>query len=66
MTIENVFEAIWGTVALSATATVKLKVPDAVGVPMIVPSVDSVSPPGKAPVGTVQLYGERPPDTVSA
>lgn len=65
MTIENAFEAVWGVVALSATVTVKLKVPDAVGVPLMVPPLDNVSPPGKTPVGKVHVYGETPPDTAS-
>ena len=65
MTIEKVFEELWGVVALSASVTVKPKVPAAVGTPLMVPSVDSVSPPGKAPMDTIQLYGGRPPDPVN-
>lgn len=35
--------------ALSVTRTVKLKLPAAVGVPLIDPVANSVSPPGKDP-----------------
>ena len=45
----------------SVTFTVKLKEPDAVGVPEIVPADDNVSPPGKAPALMLQLYGVVPP-----
>jgi hypothetical protein len=45
----------------SVTLAVKLKEPDAVGVPEIVPADDNVSPPGKAPALMLQLYGVVPP-----
>jgi hypothetical protein len=45
----------------SVTLAVKLKEPDAVGVPEIVPAEDSVRPPGKAPALMLQLYGVVPP-----
>jgi hypothetical protein len=37
------------------TFTVKLNDPDAVGVPEIVPPVESVNPPGRAPELILQL-----------
>ena len=45
----------------SVTLAVKLKEPDAVGVPEIVPADDSVRPPGNAPALRLQLYGGVPP-----
>ena len=45
----------------SVTFTVKLKEPEAVGVPDMVPPKDSVRPAGKAPELTLQLYGVVPP-----
>ena len=45
----------------SVTFTVKLKEPDAVGVPETVPADDSVRPPGNAPALMLQLYGVVPP-----
>jgi hypothetical protein len=46
---ENVPEITFAGVALSPAVTVKLKVPDAVGFPMIEPAEDIVSPAGSAP-----------------
>jgi hypothetical protein len=40
---------------------VKLKEPEAVGVPEIAPVVDRVTPAGNAPELKVQLYGVVPP-----
>ena len=46
----------------SVTVTVKLEVPTAVGLPVMAPVVSfSVSPAGRVPVVTVQLYGDVPP-----
>jgi hypothetical protein len=45
----------------SVTFTVKLEVPNAVGVPDIVPPAERVSPAGKVPAETVQLNGGVPP-----
>jgi hypothetical protein len=45
----------------SVTLAVKLKEPDAVGVPEIAPAEDSVRPPGSAPELMLQLYGVVPP-----
>lgn len=50
---------------LSLTRTVKLNVPKAVGVPLIVPEVDRVSPVGSEPVLIVQLNGPVPPEVSS-
>ena len=45
----------------SITLTVKENVPDAVGVPLIWPELTSVSPAGKEPALTDQVYGAVPP-----
>ena len=49
-----------GGVLLSRTRMVKLETPVVVGVPLMVPAA-SVSPAGRVPVMTDQLYGARPP-----
>src|SRR5512134_3616853 len=46
---------------LPVTWTVKLDVPTVVGVPLIVPPVDRLSPAGRLPAETDQLYGVVPP-----
>ena len=45
--------------------TVKLLVPDAVGVPEIVPEPNSVSPEGRTPEANDQVYGLTPPVAAS-
>jgi hypothetical protein len=40
--------------------TVNVKVPDAVGVPLIAPAADSIRPAGKAPAATVNVTGPKP------
>ncbi len=58
----NDFDAVCAVgVVESVTFTVKLNEPDAVGVPEIVPPVESVTPPGNAPELTFQVYGVVPP-----
>ena len=52
--------------ALSAARTVKVLDPAAVGVPEIVPAVERVSPAGRVPLASVQVYGGVPPDAASA
>ena len=52
-------------VVASVTFTVKLKEPEAVGVPEIVPPDESVRPAGKAPALRLQLYGVVPPAAAS-
>jgi hypothetical protein len=47
--IENAFVAVIFGELLSVTVTLKLDVPRAVGVPLIVPLLDSVSPAGNVP-----------------
>jgi hypothetical protein len=47
--------------ALSVTATVKLAVPAAVGVPEITPALESVRPAGKLPVAIDHVYPGVPP-----
>jgi hypothetical protein len=39
----------------SVTFTVKLKEPEAVGVPDRIPAADNVNPPGKVPEAKLQL-----------
>jgi hypothetical protein len=51
---------------LSVTFTVKLDVPVLVGVPEITPAPDSVSPAGRAPELTDQLYAGVPPVALNA
>ena len=52
----NDFAAVCAVgVVESVTFTVKLNEPDAVGVPEIVPPVESITPPGKAPELIPQL-----------
>jgi hypothetical protein len=46
---------------LSATRTVKLDKPAAVGVPLMVPPDESVNPAGSDPDTTDQEYGAVPP-----
>lgn len=48
------------TPKLSVTLAVKLKVPRALGVPLIVPLVLSAKPVGRVPESTVQVYGVTP------
>ena len=52
---------VWSLVAVnpsaSVTTRVKSKVPVAVGVPLIAPSVASVSPGGRLPVSSAQVSG---------
>ena len=50
---------------LSATCTVKLKVPALVGVPFNVPVGLRASPSGNVPERTDQVYGDVPPEAVS-
>jgi hypothetical protein len=52
--------------AESFTCTVKLKVPVAVGVPLITPPVDKgARPVGRFPVVRLQVYGGAPPDAIN-
>ncbi len=61
---------VWAWVAVralleSTTVTVKLKVPAAVGVPVIAPVEGaSVSPGGRVPAETDQVNGAVPPSTL--
>src|SRR5271165_4368389 len=57
--------AVAGVVCESATCTVKLAVPVAVGVPEISPEVERVSPTGRLPETTDQVYGGTPPEAAS-
>jgi hypothetical protein len=57
----NGLETVCGGVPLSATCTVTFDVPALVGVPLITPALDRVTPAGSVPDVTVQLYGVVPP-----
>jgi hypothetical protein len=63
--IEVVASFVWAGLPLSLTATVKLNVPLAVGVPEMIPVVAArVSPAGRALpllLGTDQVYAGVPP-----
>src|SRR4051812_35153393 len=49
----------------SCTWTVKVAIPDVVGVPVIAPvDVPSARPPGKAPPIILKVYGDVPPEAV--
>jgi hypothetical protein len=45
----------------SVALTVKLLVPDTVGIPDIIPPDERVSPAGSDPADIVQVYGDTPP-----
>ena len=53
--MESAFVTETLVVAESVTITVKLKVPDAVGVPEITPFVPRVNPPGRVPAERDQV-----------
>lgn len=48
----------------SVTLAVKANVPSVVGVPLMRPEEESVSPGGSAPVVSPKVYGAMPPDAV--
>ena len=61
-TIERATDLVCAGLLLSVTVTVKLDVPLAVGVPEIKPDEgEMLSPAGRLPAVTDQLYGEVPP-----
>jgi hypothetical protein len=47
--------ADWGDDAESVAFTVKLKLPEAVGVPLITPAVERVNPAGSEPEAKLQV-----------
>lgn len=55
----------WGE-PLSATATVNVEVPLALGVPEITPALEIVSPTGRVPDAIDQVYPGVPPVALSA
>ena len=59
MVIDNALVAV--PLALSATCTVKLLVPAAVGVPLMTPALLKLKPAGSVPELTDQVYGVVPP-----
>jgi hypothetical protein len=48
-------------VSVSVTLMVKLNVPGALGVPLIIPGPDRLRPAGNVPVAIVNVYGGVPP-----
>jgi hypothetical protein len=65
--IDSCAVAVTGFVSLSVTATVNVKVPCFVGVPLMVPeSLSSAKPSGSAPIVTAQVIGPVPPVAASA
>ena len=58
--------AVKGGDAESATWAVKLKVPAAVGVPLMTPVAESDNPGGRVPDATDQWYGRVPLTAASA
>ena len=63
--IVNDSEAVAEPDALSVTFTVKLLDPAVVGVPEIVPSGPRLSPAGRDPPASDQVYGGLPPEAAS-
>jgi hypothetical protein len=62
----NCCVAVWGVAAESVTCTVNVVVPDPVGVPVICPALESVSPAGKlVPFARDQVSGGEPPFAAS-
>ena len=49
----------------SVTPIVKLDVPETVGVPVITPVGDSLSPAGREPEAKLKVYGAVPPVAVT-
>ena len=67
--IEYAWLPVYGPLPIeeSFADTVKLKMPPAVGVPLMVPVFDKVKPAGNAPALMVKLlYGAVPPEPVNA
>jgi hypothetical protein len=65
MVTENVLDTVCCP-GLSLTEIPKVNVPEPEGVPLIVPSLERVSPGGKLPEDTNHEYGNTPPVAVSA
>ena len=66
MLIESCLLAACGAEEESVVCTVKVKVPEADGVPVIAPvELFSDNPPGREPAVKLQLYGVVPPDAAS-
>jgi hypothetical protein len=53
--------ADWGELAESLTLMLNVDFPLAVGVPLILPAVESVRPAGSEPEARLQVYGVVPP-----
>ena len=62
----TISEAVADCEALSVARTVNVLDPATVGVPEIVPPLDSVNPAGKVPLASDHVYGGVPPDAPSA
>src|SRR6266852_447734 len=61
--IESCLLAVCGVAAESFACTVKVKEPEAIGVPLMVPvELFSDNPPGREPTVRLQVYGVVPPE----
>src|SRR6266571_4228260 len=61
MVIVKPMEAVCIGAVVSVTTAVNTKVPEVVGVPLMVPSLDNIMPLGSDPDSTDQEYGAIPP-----
>ena len=64
--IATVSEAVADWEALSVARTVKVLDPATVGVPEMLPPVESVNPAGSVPLARAQVYGGVPPEAAMA
>lgn len=64
-TIENVIVFVNFGELESVAVIAKLDVPLAVGVPVITPALESVSPAGRLPEDNAHVYGAVPPVAVT-
>ncbi len=65
MAMDRAFVALSAGAWASVTRTVKLEVPEVVGVPEITPPEVKDSPEGRLPEETDQEYGVTPPEAAS-
>jgi len=62
----TVSEVVADWEALSVARTVKVLDPATVGVPEMLPAVESVNPAGSVPLASDHVYGGVPPEAASA
>ncbi len=66
MLIESCLLAVCGVEEESVAWTVNVKVPEALGIPLIAPvELFGANPPGREPAVMLQLYGAVPPEAAS-